>query len=102
MKVAPPTVEEIEYLRPNQILFSPLHLPIITADYLNRLRQKRVIALAMEYIMDEVGSYPVVRIMSEMAGLCSILTAAELLTSTSKGKGVNSSAAERKIGRAHV
>lgn len=88
MKVAPPTLEEIEFLRPNQILFSPLHLPIITADYLNRLKQKRVIALAMEYIMDEAGSYPVVRIMSEMAGLCAMLTAAELLTSSNKGKGV--------------
>ncbi len=88
MKVAPPTSEEVEFLRPNQILFSPLHLPIITADYLNRLRQKRVIALAMEYIMDDIGTFPVVRIMSEMAGLCAMLTAAELLTSTSKGKGV--------------
>ncbi len=88
IKVAPPTLDEMEHLRPNQILFSPLHLPIITAEYLNRLRHKRVIALAMEYIMDEIGSYPVVRIMSEMAGLCAMHTAAELLANTSGGKGV--------------
>ena len=88
MKVAPPTLDETELLRPNQILFSPLHLPIITAEYLTRLKQKRVIALALEYIMDENGSFPVVRIMSEMAGLGAILTAAELLTNSSGGKGV--------------
>ncbi|MFT4666079.1 MAG: alanine dehydrogenase, partial [Patescibacteria group bacterium] len=72
----------------DQILFSPLHLPIITADFLFRLKQKRVIALALEYIKDEVGSFPVVRIMSEMAGLNAVITAAELLTNSKGGKGV--------------
>ena len=88
LKVAPPTIEELDLLRPNQILISPLHIPIITAEFINRLKQKRVIALAMEYIKDEIGSFPLVRIMSEMAGLSAMLTAAELLTNTSGGKGV--------------
>ena len=88
LKVAPPTLAEVDYLRPNQILFSPLHMPIITADFINKLRQKRVIALAMEYIKDEIGTFPVVRIMSEMAGLNAMLTAASLLTNTRGGKGV--------------
>ncbi len=89
LKVAPPTLEEIELMKPNQILISPLQLPIISADYINKLRQKRVIALAMEYIKDESDTFPVVRIMSEMAGLSAILTAAELLSSTKKnGRGV--------------
>ncbi len=88
LKVAPPTLEEIELMHPNQILISPLQLPIITTEYLQQLRQKRVISLAMEYIMDDSGTFPVVRIMSEMAGLSAMLTAAELLASTSGGKGV--------------
>jgi len=88
LKVAPPTLDEIELMHPNQILISPLQLPIISGDYINRLRQKRVIALAMEYIKDEFETFPVVRIMSEMAGTSAILTAAELLANTSGGKGV--------------
>ena len=88
IKVAPPTLAEIELMHPNQLLISPLQLPIISAEYVNKLRQKRVIALAMEYIMDESGTFPVVRIMSEMAGISSMLTAAELLATTSGGKGV--------------
>ncbi|MEM1323930.1 MAG: alanine dehydrogenase [Bacteroidota bacterium] len=88
LKVAPPTLDEIDLLRPNQILFSPLHLPIITANFINKLRQKRVIALAMEYIKDEIGTFPAVRIMSEMAGLNAMLTAAELLSNSRGGKGV--------------
>ncbi len=88
IKVAPPTLEEIEWMHPNQILISPLQLPIINADYINRLRQKRVIALAMEYIKDESGAFPIVRIMSEMAGISAMLTAAELMTKTGGGKGI--------------
>jgi alanine dehydrogenase len=87
LKAAPPTLEEIELLRPDQIVISPLHLPTIDADYLNRLLEKRVTALAMEYIKDEAGSFPIVRILSELAGTASILTAAELL-SKSQGMGV--------------
>jgi alanine dehydrogenase len=88
LKVAPPTIEELEYFRPNQILISPLQIPIITSDFVTKLKQKRVIALAMEYIRDDIGSFPLVRIMSEMAGLSAMLTAAELLTNTGGGKGV--------------
>jgi len=88
LKVAPPTIDELEYLKPNQILISPLQIPIISSEFITRLKQKRVIALAMEYIRDDIGSFPLVRIMSEMAGLSAMLTAAELLTNTSGGKGV--------------
>jgi alanine dehydrogenase len=88
IKVAPPTLSEIEYFHPNQILISPLQAPIITEEYVNKLRQKRVIALAMEYIKDEVGTYPIVRTMSEIAGLNAMLTAAELLSTSRGGIGV--------------
>jgi alanine dehydrogenase len=88
LKVAPPTLDEIELLHANQILISPLQIPIISADYINKLRQKRVIALAMEYIQDETSSFPLVRILSEIAGISAILTAAELLTQSRGGIGV--------------
>lgn len=88
LKLAPPNLEEIDLLKPNQILISPLHLPIVTADVLFRLKQKRVIAIALEYIKDEEGGFPVVRIMSEIAGSCAMLTAANLMTNSSGGKGV--------------
>ncbi len=88
LKVAPPTIDEIDLCRPGQIIISPIQLPTITVDYINKLKEKRVIALAMEYIQDEAGTYPVVRIMSEMAGVTSITTAAELLAKSTGGKGV--------------
>lgn len=88
LKISPPTLEELDLMHPNQILISPLQLPTVSYEYLTKLIKKRVIALAMEYIKDEVGSFPIVRIMSEMAGISAIQTAGELLASTSGGKGV--------------
>ena len=88
IKVAPPTLEEIDMMRPGQVLISPLQLPIISAEYLYRLRHKRIIALAMEYIKDDSDTFPIVRIMSELAGLNAVLTAAELLSKAADGPGV--------------
>jgi alanine dehydrogenase len=86
--VAPPTVEEIEWFKPNQILISPLHLPVIESEYIQTLRRKRVTALAMEYMQVDDGTFPIVRIMSEIAGLAVIHTAAELLSHPEHGKGI--------------
>ena len=88
LKVAPPTLEEIDLMQPGTILISPLQLPTISAEYLYRLKNRRIIALAMEYLQDEEGSFPIVRIMSEMAGIAAIQTAAELLSTNSGGPGV--------------
>ncbi|HKK74533.1 MAG TPA: alanine dehydrogenase [Saprospiraceae bacterium] len=88
LKVAPPTLDEIDLMHPNQILISPLQLPLIEAEYITKLKKKRVIALAMEYIKDGDDNFPVVRIMSEMAGLSAVLTAGELLSIDGGGNGV--------------
>ncbi|MCO6460562.1 MAG: alanine dehydrogenase [Saprospiraceae bacterium] len=88
LKVAPPTLEEIDNFHSDQILISPLQIPLINSEYINKLQQKKVTALAMEYMKDDDGSFPLVRIMGEMAGISAVLTAANLLTATSGGTGV--------------
>ncbi len=88
VKVAQPSLEEIKLLHPNQILISPILLPKMTEEYLLALKRKRVIAMAMEYLQSEDGSFPLVRIMSEIAGMASIFTAAELLSYSQGGRGV--------------
>ena len=88
IKVAPPTLDELELMRPNQVLISPLQLPLLTSEYMLRLKSKRVIALAMEYIQDESKSFPIVRTMSELAGMSAIHIASELLSASRGGKGV--------------
>ena len=89
IKVAPPTLDEIEMMQPGTVLISPLQLPIINAEYLFRLKHKRVIvALAMEYLQDDEDCFPIVRIMSEMAGITAVQVASELLSGKDDGPGV--------------
>ena len=89
LKVAPPTLAEIEVMKPGQVVISPLHLPLIDAEYIAQLQKKRVVALAMEYIRDdETGDFPIVNAMSEISGTSAILIAAELLSTARGGKGV--------------
>lgn len=88
IKVAPLLKEELDLLKPSQILITPLHLPTITFEYLEVLRSKRVVAFAKEYIKDDFDTFPIVRILSEIAGYSAMLTAAELLSIGGSGQGV--------------
>ncbi len=87
-KVAPPSEEEVEYMPGNQTLISALQLSVQPKEILQKLMQKKITAIAWDYIRDEEGVYPVVRTMGEIAGNTSILIAAELLSSFSTGKGM--------------
>lgn len=88
IKVAPPTIEELNLFHSDQILIAPMQLPTVTHEYLAKLKEKRVIAIAMEYLQSADGSFPVVRIMSEIAGITAMHTAAELLSNVKGGRGV--------------
>jgi alanine dehydrogenase len=88
LKVAPLTLDEINYCHPNQIVISPIHLPTLSDEYIFRLKTKRVTAIAMEYMKDKSGAFPFVRMISEMAGISAMQTAAELLSQSSGGRGV--------------
>ncbi len=88
LKAAPPTAEEIQLMKMNQIVFSPLHLPTMEPEYVRALMNKKVTAFAYEYIKDDAGNFPVVRTLSEIAGSASILIASEYLSNTRDGSGI--------------
>jgi alanine dehydrogenase len=88
VKIAPPTLEDIDLMQNEQIVIAPLQIPSLTSEYVEKLLKKRIISLAMEYLQSDDGTFPIVRIMSEIAGIGSMLTAAELLTNTKNGRGV--------------
>lgn len=86
-KIAPPNMEEIEYLKPNQTLLSAVALNP-HKGYFQKLLDKRINAIAFDYLTDENGVYPVVRSMGEIAGSTSILVASEYLSNLKGGKGL--------------
>ncbi|MFD1467267.1 alanine dehydrogenase [Hymenobacter caeli] len=88
LKVAPPTRDEIEYMRPGQTLISALQMGTLTAEYIAALQRKKVNAIGFEFIRDPSGAMPVVRAMSEIAGSTVMLVAAEYLARSNEGKGI--------------
>ena len=88
IKIAPPSLDEIELMQNNQTLISPLHLPTLKKEYMQKLMKKKVTALAFEYTNDDAGRFPFVRAMSEIAGNSVILLAAEYLSNANQGKGI--------------
>ena len=71
-----------------QTLISALQLSVQPKEILQKLMQKKITAIAWDYIQDEDGSYPVVRTRGEIAGTTSITIAADLLSNFETGKGV--------------
>jgi len=57
-------------------------------ETLVKLMQKKITAVAWDYIQDDHAIFPVVRAMGEIAGNTSILIAAELLSDYKNGKGI--------------
>lgn len=87
LKVAPPSSEELDLIRDKQTLLSILQMAMQPVNFVSRLREKRVTALAYEYMRDETDVLPVIQAMSEIVGSTSILIAAEYLSNTMSGKG---------------
>jgi alanine dehydrogenase len=87
LKVAPPSVDELKYIKPRQFLISILQMSMQNADYIRALSAKKITAIGYEFIHEESGVYPIIQAMSEIVGSSSILIAAEYLSNAFHGKG---------------
>lgn len=81
LKVAPPSMDEIEMIKPQTVLISALQLKTRNKAYFEKLAAKKITALAFEFIQDEEGNYNATAALSEISGVAAILIASELLSS---------------------
>ena len=88
LKVAPPSIEELEYIKPGAVLMSTLELKTLKKEYFKILEKKKITALAFEFIKDIDGTFPAVRSLSEIAGTASILIASEIMSNVNSGNGM--------------
>ena len=88
LKVEPPTLDEIEMIKPNAVLISALQLKMQNEAYFQSLAKKKITALGFEFIKDNDGTFPAVRQISEIAGVASILIASEIMSVTNEGNGL--------------
>ena len=79
LKINPPTLEEIDYLKPCTYLVSALQINLREKEYFLKLAEKKVNAVAFEFVIDEYKQLALVRLVGEIAGTISILYASELL-----------------------
>ena len=87
IKVKEPLEEEFNLLKPNQILYTFLHLAAAKPLTLALLKNK-VTAIAYETIKDKNGRLPVLRPMSEVAGRLAVQEGAKYLEKSFGGRGV--------------
>ena len=88
LKVEPPSLDEIKMINPQTVLISALQLKTQDKKYFEALAKKRITAVAFDYIKDEHGVYPIVKSLSEIAGIAATHIAAELMTSSNGGNGL--------------
>lgn len=88
LKVAPLSMNEINYMKGKQTLLSALHFNGRKKEYFKTLMGKKVTAIAFEYIKDKSNASPVVKSISEIAGTASIQIASEYLSHEKYGNGI--------------
>ncbi|MEO8110838.1 MAG: alanine dehydrogenase [Ginsengibacter sp.] len=88
VKSAPVGDDELDLLKMNQFIISPIHIAAMKQEILEKMMEKKVTALSFENLKDDSGHNPIVRSMSEIAGSAVMLIAGQYLSNANNGKGV--------------
>jgi alanine dehydrogenase len=88
LKVARPTKEELDWLRPGTTIAGLLHLASARQDKVDVLLDKKITSIAYEQIQRADGSLPVLRPFSEIGGSMCATIAARFLQCNRGGKGI--------------
>jgi len=87
IKVKEPLEPEFERMRPDQVIFTYLHLAA-DRELTEKLMERKVVAIAYETIQLDDGSLPLLAPMSEVAGRLSVQMGAYCLEAKNGGSGV--------------
>lgn len=88
LKIAPPTIEELNLMHDRSTILSMLQLSNLSAECIKVMMQKKMTSIAYELIRDEQKTFPVVSSISEIEGNTAIALAAELMSNERGGKGL--------------
>ena len=88
LKIARPTEEEMQWIRPGSALAGILSLPSANQQKIDILLEKKITAIAYEQICESDGSLPVLRPFSQIGGAMAVEIAARLLQNPQGGRGV--------------
>lgn len=88
IKVMPPLKDEMAYLVEGQAIFCHLLLGMGQKGMIDTFLEKRMTAIGMELLQAKDGSFPILRLMSEISGQVAALVASRMLRSDQGGRGI--------------
>lgn len=88
IKVSSPTPQEVGMMKSRATLISLIQLSLFSAETLNVMGERRINAVAYEFITDIQGGHPIINQIREIEGRTAIVLAADLLTNERGGKGI--------------
>ncbi|MBP6623872.1 MAG: alanine dehydrogenase [Chitinophagaceae bacterium] len=88
LKTAPIAQDELDLLKKDQIIFSPVHIPSLCKKDLEIFLDKKIIGIALGNIKDDAGNFPIVRSMSQIAGVHAIHIGSKYLSNVHQGRGI--------------
>ncbi|MEZ5047566.1 MAG: alanine dehydrogenase [Chitinophagaceae bacterium] len=88
LKTATLVEAELPFLKSNQIIFSPVHSSTINKKIIETCLEKKIIGISIGNIKDDANNYPIVRAMSQIAGVQAIHIASYYLSNNHKGRGI--------------
>ncbi|MEY2792710.1 MAG: hypothetical protein RJA76_702 [Bacteroidota bacterium] len=81
LKLTPPTLAEIGLMKPSACIISCAATFLLNEDIIDAMNQKKIMGIGMEYVEDNGGGYPFVRMMAEIAGQMVLPIASQILSS---------------------
>jgi alanine dehydrogenase len=87
-KIAPPTIEDIAYMKKKTTVCSMLQMPDISTEAIQAMAEKAISAVGYELMSPDGLTFPVRNSISEIEGAASVSVASELLSNDKGGKGI--------------
>lgn len=88
IKVSSPTMKEILMMKSKSTLISLVQLRHFSKEMLDLMAERKINAVAYDFITDSHGGYPIINQIREIEGRTAVVLAAHLLTIESGGKGI--------------
>lgn len=79
IKINAPTLDEISHMKMGHAIISSISQHQLSAEAIDQLNLKKILAIGLEYVEDNGGEFPYVKIMAEIAGQLVLPIASELL-----------------------
>ena len=87
-KVGPPTEQEMGWIKAEHVLLSAVHLGSVKKEKIQQFIASGATAIGYEYMRDEQGDFPLVRMMHEITGSMAVQIAAHYLETNTSGAGL--------------